>query len=87
MVGCPGQSDIGHRTSPTYEKFDLGLVPLSRAFADSCNTTFAELASRMSPTALTVAASQYGIGPDYTIEGLTTVNPAFATWVIVWIPR
>ena len=28
----------------------------------------------MSPTALTVAASQYGIGPDYTIEGLTTVT-------------
>ncbi len=74
MVGCPGQIDIGHRTIPNYEKFDLGLVPLSKAFADSCNTTFAELASRMSPTALTVAASQYGIGPDYTIEGLTTVT-------------
>ncbi len=26
------------------------------------------------PTALTVAASQYGIGPDYTIDGLTTVT-------------
>lgn len=74
MVGCPGQIDIGHRTIPNYDKFDLGTVPLSRAFANSCNTTFAELASRMTPTALTTAASQFGIGADYTIEGLTTVT-------------
>jgi hypothetical protein len=74
MVGCPGQIDIGTRTIPNYDKFDLGVVPLAKAFANSCNTTFAELASRMSPTALTVAASQFGIGPDYTIPGLTTVT-------------
>ncbi len=74
MVGCPGQIDIGDRTIPNYDKFDLGVVPLAKAFANSCNTTFAELASRMSPTALTVAASEFGIGPDYTIPGLTTVT-------------
>mgnify|MGYP003341744380 CR=1 FL=1 len=69
-----GQIDIGDRTIPNYDKFDLGTVPMAKAFANSCNTTFAELASRMPPTALTVAASQYGIGPDYTVEGLTTVT-------------
>ncbi len=74
LLGCPGQIDIGDRTIPNYDKFDLGTVPMSKAFANSCNTTFAELASRMPPTALTVAASQYGIGPDYTIDGLTTVT-------------
>ncbi len=74
LLGCPGQIDIGHRTIPNYNKFDLGTVPMAKAFANSCNTTFAELASRMPPTALTVAASQYGIGPDYTIDGLTTVT-------------
>ncbi len=74
MVACPGQIDIGDRTIPNYDKFDLGVVPMAQAFANSCNTTFAELASRMSPTALTVAASGYGIGPDYTVEGLTTVT-------------
>ena len=74
MVGCPGQIDIGDRTIPNYDKFDLGTVPLTRAFANSCNTTFAELASRMTPSALTVTASQFGIGADYTIEGLTTVT-------------
>ena len=74
LLGCPGEVDIGHRTIPNYNRFDLGVVPLAKAFANSCNTTFAELASRMPPTALTTAAAQYGIGPDYTIEGLTTVT-------------
>jgi hypothetical protein len=74
LLGCPGEIDIGYRTIPNYNKFDLGTVPMARAFANSCNTTFAELASRMPPSALTDAASEYGIGADYTIEGLTTVT-------------
>jgi cell division protein FtsI/penicillin-binding protein 2 len=74
LLGCPGEIDIGYRTIPNYNRFDLGTVPLARAFANSCNTTFADLASRMPPSALTDAASQYGIGADYTIEGLTTVT-------------
>lgn len=74
LLGCPGEIDIGERTIPNYNKFDLGTVPMSKAFANSCNTTFAELASRMPPTALTVAASQYGIGPDYSVDGITTVT-------------
>ena len=74
LLGCPGEIDIGDRTIPNYDKFDLGTVPMAKAFANSCNTTFAELASRMPPTALTVAASQYGIGPDYIVDGITTVT-------------
>lgn len=74
LLGCPGTIDIGHRTVPNYGGFDLGTVPMSRAFASSCNTTFAELASRMPPRALTQAAAQYGIGPDYQVEGITTVS-------------
>jgi len=74
LLGCPGVMDIGHRTVPNYGGFDLGTVPMSRAFASSCNTTFAELASRMPPRGLTMAAAQYGIGPDYQIEGINTVS-------------
>jgi cell division protein FtsI/penicillin-binding protein 2 len=74
LLGCPGRLDIGHRTVPNYGGFDLGTVPMSRAFASSCNTTFAELASRMPPRGLTTAAAQYGIGPDYQVEGITTVT-------------
>jgi cell division protein FtsI/penicillin-binding protein 2 len=74
LLPCPGTMDIGHRTVPNYGGFDLGTVPMSRAFASSCNTTFAELASRMPPRGLTNAAAQYGIGPDYQIEGIATVS-------------
>lgn len=74
LLACPGVMDIGHRTIPNYGGFDLGTVPMSRAFASSCNTTFAELASRMPPRALTMAAAQYGIGPDYEIEGINTLS-------------
>jgi cell division protein FtsI/penicillin-binding protein 2 len=74
LLACPGVMDIGQRIVPNYGGFDLGTVPMSRAFASSCNTTFAELASRMPPRALTMAAAQYGIGPDYRIEGITTVS-------------
>jgi hypothetical protein len=74
LLGCPGHLDIGQRTVPNYGGFDLGTVPMSRAFANSCNTTFAELASRMPPRGLTSAAAQYGIGPDYDVEGITTVS-------------
>src|ERR1700712_391760 len=72
LLPCPGTMDIGQRTIPNYGGFDLGTVPMSRAFASSCNTTFAELASRMPPKGLTTAAAQYGIGNDYTVDGLVT---------------
>jgi hypothetical protein len=74
LLGCPGTIDIGHRTVPNYGGFDLGTVPMSRAFASSCNTTFAELASQMPPRGLTQAAAQYGIGADYKVEGIDTVT-------------
>jgi cell division protein FtsI/penicillin-binding protein 2 len=74
LLGCPGTTDIGHRTIPNYGGFDLGTVPMSRAFANSCNTTFAELASKMPPRGLTTAAAQYGLGVDYDIPGLTTLT-------------
>ena len=74
LLGCPGEVDIGHRTIPNYGGFDLGVVPMSRAFASSCNTTFAELASRMPPRGLTQAANRYGIGLDYQVDGISTVT-------------
>lgn len=74
LLGCPGTLDIGHRTVTNYNAFDLGTVPLSRAFANSCNTTFGELASTMPPRGLTKAAARYGIGPDYMVDGVPTVT-------------
>jgi hypothetical protein len=74
LLGCPGTIDIGHRTIPNYGGFDLGTVPMSRAFASSCNTTFAELASKMPPRGLSQEANQYGIGLDYQVDGISTVT-------------
>ncbi|MFC7447202.1 penicillin-binding transpeptidase domain-containing protein [Rhodococcus daqingensis] len=71
-VGCPGRIVIGERSVPNYNEFALGTVSMSTAFARSCNTTFAKLASEMKPDALTVAAARYGIGPDYDVPGLPT---------------
>ncbi|MET0234519.1 MAG: penicillin-binding transpeptidase domain-containing protein, partial [Kibdelosporangium sp.] len=73
-VGCPGTITIGPRAIPNSGNFDKGTIPLHTAFAVSCNTTFAKLASDMAPDALTNAAKQLGIGVDYVIPGITTVT-------------
>ena len=72
-VDCPGQIVVEHREIHN-EGFELGTVPLTTAFAKSCNTTFAELATQMPDSALTNAAAQYGIGRDFVIPGLTTLT-------------
>lgn len=72
-VDCPGQVVVNHRSIHN-EGFELGTVPLVTAFAKSCNTTFAELATKMPADALTRAAAEYGIGRDFVIPGLTTLT-------------
>ncbi|MDV8020798.1 penicillin-binding transpeptidase domain-containing protein [Rhodococcus sp. IEGM 1330] len=71
-VPCPGRIVIGERSVPNYNEFALGDVTMSTAFTRSCNTSFAKLASEMAPDALNVAASQFGVGPDYDVVGLPT---------------
>ncbi|QXQ12671.1 penicillin-binding transpeptidase domain-containing protein [Skermania piniformis] len=71
-VPCPGRIEIGERSIPNYDEFALGTVPMSTAFARSCNTTFAKLASELRPDALTNAAAAFGIGPSYQVVGLPT---------------
>lgn len=72
MVPCPGRITIGERSVPNYNEFALGTVSLATAFARSCNTSFAKLASEMDADALTVAASQFGVGVDYEVVGMPT---------------
>ncbi|MBO0854600.1 MAG: penicillin-binding transpeptidase domain-containing protein, partial [Nocardia sp.] len=74
VVPCPNQIVIGERTIPNYELFGLGDVPMSTAYARSCNTSFAKLASELPAHALTDAAAKLGLGPDYTVTGLPTVS-------------
>ncbi|MFT4201870.1 penicillin-binding transpeptidase domain-containing protein [Gordonia sp. (in: high G+C Gram-positive bacteria)] len=72
IVPCPGEIQIGSRVIPNYDKFALGNIPLLGAFAQSCNTTFAELASRLGPSALANQAAAMGVGANYDIPGLST---------------
>jgi cell division protein FtsI/penicillin-binding protein 2 len=73
-VECPGTVTIGGRVVPNEGEFALGTVPLSTAFAKSCNTTFAKLASELPAAALTDAAKSLGIGSDFVVPGLTTIT-------------
>ena len=80
-VACPGRLTIDTRTIPNDDDFDLGTVPLTTAFARSCNTSMAALADRLPADALTTTARQFGIGADYVIPGLTTVTGRVPTAV------
>ncbi|NNG96615.1 penicillin-binding transpeptidase domain-containing protein [Gordonia araii] len=74
IVPCPGEIQIGSRVIPNYDRFALGDIPLLGAFAQSCNTTFAHLASRMGPSDLANQAAAMGLGATYDIPGLTTAS-------------
>ncbi|MGW5917850.1 penicillin-binding transpeptidase domain-containing protein [Nocardia fluminea] len=74
VLACPSSTIIGERTIPNYNMFTVGEVPMATAYERSCNTTFARLASKLEPDALTAAAARLGVGQDYKVEGLPTVS-------------
>ncbi|MPZ84244.1 MAG: penicillin-binding protein [Actinophytocola sp.] len=73
-VGCPGTLTIQGRVVPNNDEFDKGVIPLHSAFAFSCNTTFAELATKLGPSDLTDTARSMGLGADFVLRGATTVT-------------
>ena len=74
IVPCPGSMNIYGRIVNNYNQFSLGNVPLERAFASSCNTTFADISTRLEPGELADVAKQFGLGLDFHIPGLYTVT-------------
>ncbi|RMI35644.1 penicillin-binding transpeptidase domain-containing protein [Nocardia stercoris] len=74
VLPCPGSIVVGERTIPNYDNFALGDVPMATAYARSCNTSFAQVAGGLKSDALTRAAAQFGVGPDYTLAGMQTVS-------------
>ena len=77
-VACPGVIDVNGQEIHN-EGFELGDVPVTEAFAHSCNTTFAELATKLPADALTQAGYQYGVGRDFVIPGVTVLNGKIPT--------
>jgi beta-lactamase class D len=73
-LGCPAAIVVDGREIPNSNRFAKGTVPLSTAFAFSCNTTFAQLATQMGPSELTETAKDLGLGVDFVMPGATTVT-------------
>ncbi|TKV60983.1 penicillin-binding protein [Nakamurella flava] len=76
VVPCPGTWTVDGRLIRNHDEFDLGDVAVTEAFAYSCNTTFAQVATQLPADALTSMAAAYGIGPDYVVDGVTTLTGA-----------
>jgi cell division protein FtsI/penicillin-binding protein 2 len=66
-VPCPGTTVVDGREFENEDQFDLGTVPLTEAFAQSCNTTFIQQALKLPAGALQRAATSYGVGADWSL--------------------
>lgn len=66
-VPCPGTTVVEGREFENQDQFDLGTVPFTEAFAQSCNTTFIQAAMQLPDAALAEAASAYGVGSDWQL--------------------
>jgi len=66
-VPCPGTTVVEGREFENEDQFDLGTVPFTEAFAQSCNTTFIQLALGLPDGALSEAATSYGVGTDWQL--------------------
>jgi hypothetical protein len=64
-VACPGVTVAAQRTIHNEGDFSLGSVPLTRAFAESCNTTFARLGVEAGGHRLADVASAFGFGAHF----------------------
>ena len=66
-VACPGTFVVEGREFKNADQFDLGTVPFTEAFAQSCNTTFMQQGLQLPDDALATAAASYGVGTDWQL--------------------
>jgi cell division protein FtsI/penicillin-binding protein 2 len=66
-VACPGTFVVEGREFENADQFDLGTVPFTEAFAQSCNTTFMQQGLQLPDDALAAAAASYGVGTDWQL--------------------
>ncbi|MGY2081379.1 penicillin-binding transpeptidase domain-containing protein [Modestobacter sp. SYSU DS0657] len=66
-VPCPGTTVVDGREFENEDQFDLGTVPFTQAFAESCNTTFIQQALTLPDDALSQAAASYGVGAEWDL--------------------
>lgn len=66
-VPCPATTVVEGREFENQDQFDLGTVPFTEAFAQSCNTTFIQQGLQLPDAALADAAAAYGVGTDWQL--------------------
>ena len=66
-VPCPGTTVVDGRSFQNENQFDLGTVPLTTAFDQSCNTTFIQQGMTLPDAALSQAAASYGVGTAWKL--------------------
>ncbi|MGY1713588.1 penicillin-binding transpeptidase domain-containing protein [Geodermatophilus sp. SYSU D01106] len=66
-VACPGTTVVEGREFENQDQFDLGTVPFTEAFAQSCNTTFIQEGLELPDDALAAAAASYGVGTEWQL--------------------
>ncbi|SDE16774.1 Cell division protein FtsI/penicillin-binding protein 2 [Blastococcus fimeti] len=66
-VPCPGTTVVEGREFENQDQFDLGTVPFTEAFAESCNTTFIQQGMQLPESALADAAAAFGVGTDWQL--------------------
>jgi cell division protein FtsI/penicillin-binding protein 2 len=67
LADCPGSINVNGQTVTNENSFAMGRIPLSAAFAFSCNTTAAELGLALPDGALLKAAQSLGLGAKWTL--------------------
>lgn len=74
-VNCTASYAVAGQTFTNYDGYsdaNLGKIPLSKAFSESCNTAFMRAGEQVSAAELAAAAGSLGFGIDY--------NPGFASF-------
>jgi cell division protein FtsI/penicillin-binding protein 2 len=69
-VECPATVTVNGRQFENENKFSHGTIPLSAAFAYSCNTTAIATAMGLPATALHQAATSLGLGAQWDLGGI-----------------
>ncbi|MDQ1691735.1 MAG: hypothetical protein QOD87_1843 [Pseudonocardiales bacterium] len=66
-VDCPATTQVNGQTFENENKFSHGLIPMSAAFAYSCNTSAINLAMKLPADAVSNAARSLGLGADWKL--------------------
>jgi cell division protein FtsI/penicillin-binding protein 2 len=66
IVDCPATAWVEGKEFGNAEDHVLGEIPFSTGFAQSCNTAFVGLSSRLEPGALSETASLVGVGVEWS---------------------